>query len=273
MWSPSQMMKTLFAVMMWFGFTASAAEIDTSSVDWRESADVAALFQQAGVDGTFVLFDLQEQSLEGFNLRRANQRYTPSGTFNIAHTLIGLSTGAVSSLDEVVPYPGGDQRQDAWERDMSLREAFLIANDAFYQALAREIGPSQMQQHISALIYGNREFESTLDPFWEEGILHISAVEQVRFLSLLVRDALPYPRELLSTVRELMLLESGDNWQLYGDTGWENAPEAGVGWWIGWLQKDGRWYTFALNMDIEEPADANERLSLGKASLQALGLL
>jgi len=267
------MMKTLIVMLLLVATAASAAEQDASTADWRESAAVAALFQEAGIDGAFVLFDLTEQNMQGFNLRRANQRYAPSGTFNIAHTLIGLSTGAVASLDEVVPYRGGDQRVDAWERDMSLREAFTLANDAFYQTMAREIGPSQMQQHISALIYGNREFGSTLDPFWEEGILHISAVEQVRFLSLLVRDALPYPRELLSTVRELMLLESGENWQLYGDTGWENAPEAGVGWWIGWLQKDGRWYTFALNMDIEEPADANERLSLGKASLQALGLL
>jgi beta-lactamase class D len=68
-------------------------------------------------------------------------------------------------------------------------------------------------------------------------------------------------------------LDQGANWTLYGKTGWENASNQGVGWWVGWVQKDGQVYAFALNLDIQKPSDAGRRVELGKASLKALGIL
>ena len=70
-----------------------------------------------------------------------------------------------------------------------------------------------------------------------------------------------------------MLQDQGEHWQLYGKTGWENAPEPGVGWWVGWVTKDDQVYAFALNIDIKKPSDAKKRLEIGKASLKALGIL
>lgn len=70
-----------------------------------------------------------------------------------------------------------------------------------------------------------------------------------------------------------MLLEQGTDWQLYGQTGWANAPDQGVGWWVGWVQKGGQVYAFALNMEMPTLADARQRVELGKASLKVLGVL
>jgi beta-lactamase class D len=67
-------------------------------------------------------------------------------------------------------------------------------------------------------------------------------------------------------------LEQGSHWRLHGKTGWQNAPGAGVGWWVGWVQRDGCVYAFAMNMDIQKASDAGKRAELGKASLKALGL-
>jgi hypothetical protein len=74
------------------------------SPEWKEAPVVAALFQRAGVTGTFVLLEEGTGVLHGFNPGRAAQRFTPASTFKIPNTLIGLSLGAVKSVDERIPY-------------------------------------------------------------------------------------------------------------------------------------------------------------------------
>lgn len=53
------------------------------------------------------------------------------------------------------------------------------------------------------------------------------------------------------------------------------APPGGgeIGWWVGWVRKDGKLYTFALNIDIPDNETGAKRVPLGKAGLQALGVL
>jgi beta-lactamase class D len=257
----------------WLAGLCIFAWVSAQADDWVDSPEIAALFQAAGIEGTFVMFDIYRHELTGYNAARADYRYPPAATFKIPHTLIGLSTGAVASLDEVLPFGGQEQVYDSWERDMSLRQAMAASNPAIFETLARRIGPGQMQQHISALIYGNREFGSTMRPFWHEGPLQISAVEQVRFLSMLIRDALPYPRAMLKAVRDLILIEQGEGWALYGKAGWENVPEVGIGWWVGWIETNDKLYPFALNMDIRDSSAAAVREQLGRRSLQVLGLM
>jgi beta-lactamase class D len=61
--------------------------------------------------------------------------------------------------------------------------------------------------------------------------------------------------------------------ELYAKTGWGKRPgQPDIGWWVGWIKKDGKLYTFALNIDIPEGAD-DKRISLAKAALQSMGLL
>jgi beta-lactamase class D len=83
---------------------------------------------------------------------------------------------------------------------------------------------------------------------------------------------LPFPQACQKDVREIALLDQGENWKLYGKTGWQNGPGQGVGWWVGWVQKSDRIYAFALNVDIQKASDANKRVELGKACLMVLGI-
>jgi beta-lactamase class D len=55
------------------------------------------------VEGTFVLLDGRSGELRGYNRSRAEQRFSPASTFKIANALIGLSVGAVPSVDAVIP--------------------------------------------------------------------------------------------------------------------------------------------------------------------------
>jgi beta-lactamase class D len=108
--------------------------------------------------------------------------------------------------------------------------------------------------------------------FWLDGPLKISAYEQTVFLDRLVRDALPVPKATMAAVRAILRQEGSA--ELYAKTGWGVPPDGGdIGWWVGWVNKDGKLYTFALNLDIPDDKTGARRVPLGKASLQALGLL
>lgn len=243
------------------------------ALDWQDSPQVDQLFSDAGVKGTFVLYDVTAQRLTGHDQRRANTRFVPASTFKIANTLVGLSAKAVKNVDEILPYGGKPQPIKAWEKDMSLREAIAVSNIAIYQELARRIGLEHMRDSISGMNYGNGEIGNAVDDFWLVGPLKISAIEQTLFLAQLAQEALPFPKDLQKTVSEIVRLEQKSSHILYGKTGWANFPDSGIGWWVGWVQKGGHVYAFALNIDIQQAADAGKRVELGKASLKALGVL
>ncbi|MGL3337345.1 OXA-50 family oxacillin-hydrolyzing class D beta-lactamase [Pseudomonas aeruginosa] len=246
----------------------------TQASEWNDSQAVDKLFGSAGVKGTFVLYDVQRQRYVGHDRERAETRFVPASTYKVANSLIGLSTGAVRSADEVLPYGGKPQRFKAWEHDMSLRDAIEASNVPVYQELARRIGLERMRANVSRLGYGNAEIGQVVDNFWLVGPLKISAMEQTRFLLRLAQGELPFPAPVQSTVRAMTLLESGPGWELHGKTGWcfDCTPE--LGWWVGWVKRNERLYGFALNIDMPGgEADTGKRVELGKASLKALGIL
>lgn len=165
--------------------------------EWKEAPAVAALFQRAGVTGTFVLLEEGTGVLHGFNPGRAAQRFTPASTFKIPNTLIGLSLGAVKSVDERIPYTGAPNPWiREWLEPMGLRGAIRVSNVPIYQELARRIGLAPMGEALRRLNYGNEKIGPDVTTFWLRGPLAISAIEQTRFLSRLAHQRCPFPWKL-----------------------------------------------------------------------------
>jgi beta-lactamase class D len=266
--SPEVKSFTLVAVDVLALPTAAAA------TPWRDEPAVTALFRDSGVDGTFVLLDEGRGELRGHNQSRVEQRFSPASTFKIANALIGLSLGAVRSVDEVIPNTGeANPFMREWLEPMGLRGAMKVSNVPFYQELARRIGLQRMRETIVRLGYGNQQIGSDVTTFWLRGPLAISAVEQTRFLSRLAHWTLPFPAQGQRQVAEITRVDSGPGWSLHAKVGWQNAPGAGVGWWVGWVQKGDQITPFALNIAMAGAADAPKRERLGRSSLQALGIL
>lgn len=261
-------MKAVKVVLL--GLMAMAAGAQASET--VESAALGRLFKSAGVKGTFVLYDVEADRFTVHGRQRADKRYFPASTFKIANTLIGLSSGTVSSVDEVLPYGGKPQRLTQWEQDMPLREAIKVSNVPVYQELARRIGIKRMQEELSKLNYGNGKIGTVIDQFWLSGPLAISAVEQTRFLAKLSQDQLEMNAPAMAATREILLQQKTGDAALYAKTGWTDAPDPDIGWWVGWVRKEGRTYAFALNIDIVKDEDAAKRVPLGRSSLNALGV-
>lgn len=231
--------------------------------------DLTAIFREQDAVGTFVLYDVAADQLTLVNASRAAAPFVPASTFKIPNSLIALETGAVKDENEVIPYGGKSQPVKAWERDMPMREAIVASNVPVYQELARRIGLVRYAEWLARLEYGNRETGSDVENFWLDGPLRISAIEQVKFLARLAEGRLEASPRHLALVRSLLLLESGEGMKLYGKTGWQPP----IGWWVGWIERNGRIFTFALNMDLIDMADAPKRITIGKALLAKLGVL
>lgn len=243
------------------------------AAEWADSPVIEKLFSDAGVAGTFVLYDVAEDKLVGFDRTRAETRFIPASTFKVPHTLIGLAEGVITDVDQVLPYGGEPQPYPSWEQDMSLRDALPISNVPVYKGLARRITLERMTENIALMGYGNQEIGTEVDNFWLIGPLKISAVEQVLFLADLAQNNLPYPVYLQEQVRDITLVEQGKDWALHAKSGWTDAPDPEIGWWIGWVVKQDKVYGFAVNIDIIDDSDADKRNQLGRESLKALGVL
>lgn len=235
--------------------------------------DLKEVFRQAGVEGTFALFDVERARTTVVDRERARQRLIPASTFKIPHSLIALETGAVRDDNEVIPYGGKPQPFPEWEQDMNLRDAVKVSNVPVFQTLARRIGLKRERQWANRLSYGNRKIGTVVDRFWLDGPLEISAIEQTRFLSRLARQQLPASRQNQRTVRELLKVEEKDGYGLYAKTGWGMSTKPGIGWWVGWVEQGGRLHTFALNIDVNADADTQKRIPVARELLRRLGVL
>ena len=241
------------------------------ATDWKDSAAVEQLFKKEGVTGTFVVHDVAKDTYTGHDRARAAKRFIPASTFKIPNSLIALSTGAVASVDDIVPYDGKPVYRPEWAKSMGLRDAIKVSNVPVYQELARRIGMDRMRGALVRMNYGNTNTGTVVDRFWLDGPLAISAIEQTLFLAKLAQGQLPFENVHMEAVRAISRQDGPA--ELYAKTGWGKRPgQPDIGWWVGWIKKDGKLYSFALNIDMPEGAD-DKRVSLARAALQSLGLL
>jgi beta-lactamase class D len=252
-----------------------AASLDSLSArNYQEVPELLNIFQREGVAGTFVLFDVANDTMLVSDEARARKRFAPASTFKIANSLIGLDTGAVKNVEEVLPYGGKPQRIKEWERDMGLREAIKMSNVPIYQELARRIGIERMREGVKKLGYGNMEIGNVVDRFWLDGPLAVSAIEQTEFLHRLVKGSLPLNPNAVRAVKEITLLEKTETYELHAKTGWFVGPTPPqIGWWVGWIERANKIYPFALNFDMTKDEDAAKRIPIGRECLKALGKL
>ena len=127
-----------------------------------------------------------------------------------------------------------------------------------------------MQAYVDAFDYGNRQIGSVIDQFWLRGPLEISAFEEARFTSRLALKQLPVKPRTWDLVHRMLLIEKQGDAVLYAKTGVATEYQPEIGWWVGWVEREGKVYAFALNIDMPLEADMAKRIPLGKRLMQAL---
>ncbi len=243
--------------------------VGQKQIKWQERPDFGKYFQQAGVKGTFVLYDLKKDRYLVYNAKRTNTPYVPASTFKIFNSLVALETGVVKDENEVIKWDGVKREIPQWNQDHTMKTAIKVSAVWFYQELARRIGEKRMQNYINLTSYGNRDIGGGIDKFWLQGDLRISPKEQIDFLVKLHNNKLPFSPRAIAIVKNIITMEKTEDYVLRGKTGLESD----VGWYVGYLEHNGNTYFFATQLDIAEPKDIKARIEITRNILKDMGLL
>lgn len=241
--------------------------IDTVIVEtWKK------FYDSVGIQGCFVLYSPTDSIVRVYNPERAATRFTPASTFKIFNSLVALETGVVKDENEIIKWDGKVRQNKNWNKDMNLKEAYKVSCVPCYQQLARKAGQTRMQYWLDTVGYGNKVTTPHIDDFWLEEGLEISANEQVAFLEKLYNNALPFSTKTMNTVKQVMLVQDVP-YIMRAKTGWGLRVKNSTGWYVGWVEKDGKPYFFANNIAFDKENLVSSRIEISLAILHSEGVL
>jgi beta-lactamase class D len=214
--------------------------------------DLQRHLDAAGAEGCFLLYNAEGEPFIRLNPDRADLRYPPASTFKILNSLIALEAGVLKDEHEIIPWDGKKRWLDKWNQDMDLASAYALSAVWFYQEVARRVGLARMAELVSKTGYGNGEIGKVVDTFWLEGPLMISPGEQIGFLRRLYAGDLPFSERSLRIAKAIMLFERGEGYAVRAKTGWAIRNGLNTGWYIGWIEREGGPWYFALNIESDE---------------------
>ena len=237
----------------------------------RQNIDFERNFQELNVEGSILIYDLNNNQTHQYNAARNATAFTPASTFKILSSLIALETSAIPNEISVLTWDGVERSIPAWNRDLNMREAFKISAVWFYQVLVRRVGYEQMQQWLTQIGYGNQAIgsEADVDKFWLGGELQITPQEQIQFLQRFYSNDLPFSQRTIAIVKDIMIVEQTPDYTIRAKTGLASR----VGWYVGYLERNENVYFFATNIEIRNEADWRNRIELTRRCLEDLSLL
>ncbi|MBI5265022.1 MAG: class D beta-lactamase [Bradyrhizobium sp.] len=252
----------------------SFAHVAPPRSEIRES--LAKRFADAGTEGTFVGYMVDEYLVIASDKDRSGEGKLPASTFKIPNSLIALETGVVEDPDkDVFPWDGVKRPIETWNKDHTLRSAIAASVVPVYQEIARRIGQERMQKYVDLFEYGNRDIGGGIDQFWLTGNLRIDPVEQVDFVDRLRRGVLPISKRSQDLVRDILPVTKVADAVIRAKTGLLGAEQGkpSLGWLVGWAEKGSAQTVFALNVDCREERHIAARMTLAQACLADIGAI
>ena len=246
-----------------------------NSVDVAQKLDFGRHFQELGVEGSILIYDLNQDKTHEHNPSRNTKAFLPASTFKILNSLIALETGVLPNELSILTWDGVQRDIPQWNRDLNMKEAFKVSAVWFYQVIARRVGQERMQKWITQVGYGNQKIGSKedIDKFWLEGEIQITPQEQIQFLRRLYKNDLPFSERSQSIVKDIMIVEQTPDYTIRAKTGWAARVTPQIGWYVGYLEKDNNAYFFAVNIDIRDRKDIATRKELMRRCFKVLKLL
>ncbi len=261
-----------------FGQTGGPTPTSTPAVDEYNQVhpEWQTYFDEYGVEGTFVLYDLNNGISMRYNPERCAEGFLPASTFKILNAMIALETGVIADENTIIPWDGTVYPIESWNQDQTLTTAMANSVVWAYQEMARRIGAETMQAYVNVIGYGNMDITRNPLSFWLDGDLRISADQQIEFLRRFYAGDLPFSERTLEIVRRITIVEETDAYTLHAKAGSTVMPDGtGIGWYIGYLEEDGNVYFFALNLSSPELTGEQmaARAEITRSILGELGLL
>lgn len=244
--------------------------------------DMVSPFKDCGVEGSITIYDYQARKWICSDIYDSQSPTLPASTFKIIHTLIALETEVIADENEVIKWPGSTDtlkygyRPDIY-RDMSLAEAFKVSAGWAYIELAKKIGKEKYLEYLNACNYGNVDLSIDDDDFWNFGNFAISPINQIEILIGIYEETLPFKKEYMQIVKNVMIEEILETYTLRAKTGWTRDGAKDTGWWVGYVEREGNAYFFATRLiksrKKSNPNFGSCRKSITKTILTQLSII
>ncbi len=214
----------------------------------------------------FLLSDLDKTLIQEGN---CTERVSTCSTFKIPLSLMGFDAEILKDANT----PEWDFQDEyktwnlAWTDKWAARYSpkLWMKNSCIWysQRLTPQLGEKLLQEYVDAFEYGNRNLlgdegeGNGLTHSWLTSSLKISPLEQITFLRKLLKQELPVSLHAHQMTKDILFVgDLTEGWKLYGRTGSWNPkknkilPDSRPGWFVGWVEKQGKVYIFAyLIMD------------------------
>ena len=250
---------------------------DESRYQWKSSSenisyvDFSKYFGK--YEGSFVLYDLENDIWSIHDIEHATLRVAPDSTYKIYDALFGLEEGVITPEDSFIAWNGKNYPFETWNSDQTLQSAMTSSVNWYFQAIDEQLASTNIRNYIQQIGYGNENVSGRLSTYWLESSLKISPVEQVKLLTKLQNNSLGFSSKNINAVKDAICLSSSDAGTFYGKTGTGRVDGQDVnGWFIGYIETADNTYFFATNIGADSDATGGNATEITMSILSDMNI-
>ena len=250
---------------------------DESHYQWKSSSenisyvDFSKYFGK--YEGSFVLYDLENDIWSIHDIEHATLRVAPDSTYKIYDALFGLEEGVITPEDSFIAWNGKNYPFETWNSDQTLQSAMTSSVNWYFQAIDEQLASTNIRNYIQQIGYGNENVSGRLSTYWLESSLKISPVEQVKLLTKLQNNSLGFSSENINAVKDSICIFSSDTVKFYGKTGTGRIDGQDVnGWFIGYIETINNTYFFATNIGADSDATGSNATEITMSILSDMNI-
>ena len=252
-----------------------AAEV--SHYQWKTSSenisyvDLSSYFGE--YEGSFVLYNLENDSWSIHDMDHATLRVAPNSTYKIYDALFGLEEDVITPEDSLIAWNGESYPFKAWNADQTLQSAMASSVNWYFQSMDERLGTTSVYDYIKEIGYGNENMSGDFSTYWMESSLEISPVEQVELLTKLQNNSFGFAPENINAVKDSICISSSDAGSFYGKTGTGRVDGQDVnGWFIGYIETADNTYFFATNIGADSDATGGNATEITMSILSDMNI-
>ena len=250
---------------------------DGSHYQWDSSSenvsyvDLSTYFGE--YEGSFVLYDLENDAWSIHDKEHATLRVAPNSTYKIYDALFGLEEGVITPENSFIAWNGENYPFEAWNADQTLQSAMASSVNWYFQSVDEQLGTASVYDYIKKIGYGNENMSGDFSTYWMESSLEISPVEQVELLIKLQNNRFDFAPENINAVKDAICLSSSDAGTFYGKTGTGRVDGQDVnGWFIGYIETADNTYFFATNIGADSDATGGNATEITMSILSDMNI-
>ena len=264
-------------LLMGFAPFISTYAADGSHYQWDSSSenisyvDLSTYFGK--YEGSFVLYDLENDAWSIHDMEHATLRVAPNSTYKIYDALFGLEEGIITPDDSLIAWSGETYPFEAWNANQTLQSAMNSSVNWYFQSVDEQLGASNIYSYIQEIGYGNENMSGDFSTYWMESSLEISPVEQVELLTRLQNNSFGFAPENINAVKDAICLSASDAGTFYGKTGTGRVDGQDVnGWFVGLLETADNTYFFATNIGADSGATGSNATEITMSILSDMNI-